>query len=91
MVLAFAKELQKTQGVSEAQAFSLILTAPAKPNSATPFLDVFGMTSEDFYTSLNQYPAVDSDEDWFEGDVVDASDVMPSKDLTLAKILAPSE
>jgi hypothetical protein len=91
MVLAFAKELQKTQGISEAQAFRLILSAPAKPSSATPFLDVFGMTSEDFYTSLNQYPAVESGENWFEGDVVDASDVMPSKGLTLAEILAPSE
>jgi hypothetical protein len=67
------------------------LSAPAKPSSATPFLDVFGMTSEDFYTSLNQYPAVESGENWFEGDVVDASDVMPSRDLTLAEILEPSE
>jgi hypothetical protein len=91
IVLAFAKELQNTQGISEAQAFRLILSAPAKPSSATPFLDVFGVTSEDFYTSLSQYPSVESGEDWFEGDVVDASDVMPSRDLTLAEILEPSE
>jgi hypothetical protein len=91
MVLALAKELQSTQGMSEAEAFELVLTAPAQPGSGTPFLDVFGMTVEDFYTSLGQYPAIASGEDWFEGDVVDASTVMPSQDLTLTEILLSSE
>ena len=33
---------------------------------------------------------VRSGEDWFEGDVVDASSVMPSKGLTLRQILESS-
>jgi hypothetical protein len=45
------------------------------------------MSLEDFYASLAQYPAVTSGEDWFEGDVIDASVVMPNKGLTLAGIL----
>jgi hypothetical protein len=71
--------LHRTQGGS--------LTAPAPRGSTTPFLDVFGMSLEDFYASLAQYPAVTSGEDWFEEDVIDASVVMPNKGLTLAGIL----
>ena len=48
------------------------------------------MSLEDFYASLAQYPAVASGEDWFEGTVVDASAVMPSKGLTLEEILQPA-
>ena len=44
---------------------------------------------EAFYTYLAQYSAVASGEDWFEGTVLDASVVMPSKDLTLTAILQP--
>ena len=87
MVLALAAELQDTLNIPEEEAFRLVLTAPAAPESETPFLDVFGMTREEFYSSLAQYPAMESGEDWFEGDVVDASDVMPSNDLTLERIL----
>jgi len=90
MVLALAAELQDTLNISEEEAFGLVLTAPAAPGSETPFLDVFGMTREEFYSSLAQYPATESGEDWFEGDVVDASDVMPSNDLTLERILESS-
>ena len=91
ILLALAKELQERQGLSEAESLGLVLTASAQPGSETPFLDVFGMTAEDFYATLDQYPAVASGEDWFEGDVVDASSVMPSKDLTLEEILQPSD
>jgi len=90
MVLALAKELQTTRGLTEEQAFALALNPPAKPDSETPFLDVFGITLEAFYTSLAQYPAVESGQDWFEGKVVKASAVMPSKDLTLTAILQPA-
>ena len=90
MVLALAKELQTTQGLTEEQAFALALNPPAKPDSETPFLDVFGVSLDAFYTSLAQYPAVESGEDWFEGTVVEASVVMPSKDLTLTAILQPT-
>lgn len=87
MVLALAKELQTTQGYTEAQAFALVLSPPAKPDTKTPFFDVFGITLEDFYSSLAKYPAVESGETWFEGKVIKASVVMPSKDLTLTTIL----
>lgn len=76
--------------IFEAQAFALALNPPAKPDSETPFLDVFGITLEAFYASLAQYPAIESGEDWFEGTVLDASAVMPSKDLTLTAILQPT-
>ena len=91
MVLALAKELQERQGLSEAESLRLVLTASASSGSGTPFLDVFGMSLEDFYTSLAQYPAIASTEDWFEGTVIDASGVMPSKSLTLDEILQPAE
>ena len=90
MVLALAKELQTTRGLTEEQAFALALNPPAKPDSETAFLDVFGISLDAFYTSLAQYPAVESGEDWFEGTVVKASVVMPSKDLTLTAILQPT-
>lgn len=90
MVLALAKELQTTLGLTEEQAFALALNPPAKPDSETAFLDVFGISLDAFYTSLAQYPAVESGEDWFEGTVVKASAVMPSKDLTLTAILLPT-
>ena len=63
MVLALAAELQDTLNISEEEAFGLVLTAPAAPGSETPFLDVFGMTREEFYSSLAQYPATESGED----------------------------
>ena len=49
------------------------------------------MSLEDFYASLAQFSAAESGEDWFEGDVIDASVVMPSKGLTLEEILQPAE
>ena len=49
------------------------------------------MSLEDFYASLAQYPAVASGEDWFDGEVIDASVVMPSKGLTLEEILQTAE
>ena len=67
------------------------MTASASSGSDTPFLDVFGMSLEDFYTSLAQYRAKESADDWFEGTVIDASVVMPSKSLTLDEILQPAE
>ena len=90
MVLALAKELQPSQGLTEEQALALALNPPAKPDSETPFPDVFGIMLEAFYTYLAQYPAVESGEDWFEGTVVDASVVMPSKGLALEEILQPA-
>ncbi|MEJ6493215.1 MAG: hypothetical protein QNM01_01175 [Actinomycetes bacterium] len=91
MLLALAKELQDRQGLTEAESLGLVLTAPASRGSDTPFLDAFGMSLEDFYASLDQYPAVESGEDWFEGTVVDASVVMPSKGLTLEEIMQPAK
>jgi hypothetical protein len=91
MLLALAKELQERQGLTEAESLGLVLKAPAPRGSETPFLDVFGMSLEDFYASLAQYPAVASGEDSFEGTVVDASVVMPSKGLTLKEILSSSD
>ena len=90
MLLALAKELQERQGLTEVESLGLVLKAPAPRGSETPFLDVFGMSLEDFYALLAQYPAVASGEDWFEGTVVDASAVMPSKGLTLEGILQPA-
>ena len=90
LVLVLAKELQDRQGLTEAQSLGLVLRAPASSNSENPFLDVFGMSLEEFYPSLAKYPAAASDQDWFEGDVVDASSVMPSKGLALRQILESS-
>lgn len=47
--------------------------------------------AKDFYASLAQFPAAESVEDWFEGDVIDALVVMPSKGLTLEEILSSSD
>jgi len=91
MVLALAKELQERQGLSEAESLGLVLTAADMRYSATAFQEVFGMSLDDFYISLAQYPAMESGEDWFEGTVVDASGIMPSKDLTLGEILQSSD
>ena len=90
MLLAVAKELQERQGLTEAESLALVLTSPDPRGSETPFLDVFGMSLEEFYASLAQYPAVESGEDWFEGTEVDASVVMPSKGLSLEEILQPA-
>ncbi len=49
------------------------------------------MSLEDFYASLAQFSAAESGEDWFEGDVIDVSAVMPSKGLTLEEILSSSD
>ena len=87
ILLALAKELQQRQGLTETESLGLVLTAPAPQGSQTPFQDVFGMSLEEFYTSLAQYPAVASGEDWFEGDVIDASVVMPTTSLSLEEIL----
>ena len=87
MLLALAKELRERQGLTETDSLGLVLTAPAPRGSDTPFQDVFGMSLEEFYVSLAQYPAVSSVEDWFEGDVIDASPVIPSTSLSLDEIL----
>jgi hypothetical protein len=63
MVLELAKELQPSQGLTEEQAFALALNPLAKPDPETPFLDVFDIMLEAFYTYLAQYPAVESCED----------------------------
>ena len=49
------------------------------------------MSLEDFYASLAQFSEAESGEDWFEGDVIDALVVMPSKGLTLEEILSSSD
>ena len=49
------------------------------------------MSLEDFYASLEKFLAAESGEDWFEGDVIDAWVVMPSKGLTLKEILSSSD
>lgn len=87
ILLALAKELQERQGLTETESLGLVLTAPAPQGSDTPFQDVFAMSLEEFYVSLARYPAVASGEDWFEGDVIDASAVMPSTGLSLEEIL----
>jgi hypothetical protein len=91
MTLALAKELQNTQGISEAQAFKLVLTVPVQRESGTQFLDASGVTAEDFSATLDHYPVAENGEDWFEGTVVDALSVMPSMDLTLEGILHSSD
>ena len=91
MLLALAKELRERQGLTETESLGLVLKAPAPRGSETPFLDVFEMSLEEFYTSLAQYPAVESVDDSFEGDVIDASVVMPSQGLTLEDILSSSD
>jgi len=63
MVFALAKELETSQGLTEERAFALALNPPAKPDSETPFLDVFEFMLEAFCTYLAQYPAVESCED----------------------------
>jgi hypothetical protein len=91
MVLVLAKELQERQGLTEAQSLGLVLRAPAPRDSETPFQDVFGMSLEEVYTSLAKYPVVASNEDWFEGNVIEAPEVMPSKGLSLDEILQAAE
>lgn len=90
MLLALAKELQERQGLTEVESLGLVLKAPALRGSETPFLDVFGMSLEEFYTSLARYPAVAGGEDWSEVNVIDASVVIPSGSLTLEEILQPA-
>ena len=87
ILLALARELRERQGLTETESLGLVLTAPATQGSDKPFQDVFGMSLEEFYVSLAQYPAVSSVEDWFEGDVIDASPVIPSSSLSLDEIL----
>ena len=37
------------------------------------------MSPEEFYATLDQYPTVASDQDWFEGDVLDVPSLMPRR------------
>ena len=48
------------------------------------------MSPEEFYATLDQYPTITSDQDWFEGDVLDVPSLMPSKDLTFTDVLSVS-
>jgi len=91
MVLVLAKELQERRGLTEAQSLGLVLKAPAPRNSETPFLDVFGMSLEEFYPSLAKYPAVASNQDWFEGEVIEAPELMPSRGLKLDELLQSAD
>ncbi len=91
MVLVLAKELQERRGLTEAQSLGLVLKASAPRNSETPFLDVFGMSLEEFYPSLAKYPAVASNQDWFEGEVIEAPELMPSRGLKLDELLQSAD
>lgn len=95
MVLALARELQEAQGLSEARAFEVILkdfqaAKLTEPDWKIAFAETFSMSPEEFYATLDQYPTVASDQDWFEGDVLDVPSLMPSKDLTFTDVLSAS-
>ena len=95
MVLALARELQEAQGLSEARAFEVILkdfqaAKLTEPDWKIAFAETFSMSPEEFYATLDQYPTVASDQDWFEGDVLDVPSLMPSKDLTFTDVLSDS-
>ena len=95
MALALARELQEEQGLSEARAFKVILkdfqaAKLTEPDWKIAFAETFSMSPEEFYSTLDQYPTVASDQDWFEGDVLDVPSLMPSKDLTFTDVLSAS-
>ena len=50
------------------------------------FANVFGVTVNDFYATLEKYPSTPSPEPWVEVDVVDGAQVMPSEGITLESI-----
>ena len=95
MVLALARQLQEEQGLSEARAFEVILkdfqaAKLTEPDWKIAFAETFSMSPEEFYATLDQYPTITSDQDWFEGDVLDVPSLMPSKDLTFTDVLSAS-
>ena len=95
MVLALAKELQEAQELSEARAFEMILrdfqaAKLTEPDWKVAFAEILFMSPEEFYATLDQYPTVVSNEDGFEGDVLDVPSLMPSKDLTFTEVLSAS-
>ena len=95
MVLALARELQEVQGLSEARALEVILkdfqaAKLTEPDWKAAFAETFSMSPEEFYARLDQYPTVASDQDWFEGDVLDVPSLMPSEGLTFTDVLSAS-
>ena len=83
------------QGLSEARAFEVILkdfqaAKLTEPDWKIAFAETFSMSPEEFYATLDQYPTITSDQDWFEGDVLDVPSLMPSKDLTFTDVLSAS-
>lgn len=93
MTLALAKELQLKQGMSETEALRLVLVdfQDAKfgeDDWENVFAETFGMRPEEFYATLNEYTITASPEPWYEGDVVNASPVMPSEDILLEDIFS---
>ena len=91
MTLALVKELQLQRQMSEVHALRLVLVdfQNAKfsdDNWKEVFAETFGMRPEEFYGTLNKYTITESPEEWYEGDVVDASPVMPSQDLRIEDI-----
>ena len=93
MTLALAKELQLQQGISEADAFRLVLVDFQEAKFGEDdwekvFAETFEMRPEEFYATLNKYTINASPEPWYEGDVVDASPAMPSKDIRLEDIFS---
>jgi hypothetical protein len=91
MTLALVKELQLQRQMSEVDALRLVLVdfQNAKfsdDNWKEVFAETFGMRPEEFYGTLNKYTITESPEEWYEGDVVDASPVMPSQDLRIEDI-----
>lgn len=93
MTLALVKELQLQQEMSEVDALRLVLVDFQKAKSGEDnwkevFAETFGMRPEEFYSTLNKYTITESPEEWYDGDVVDASPVMPSEDLRIEDIFS---
>ena len=96
MTLALVKELQLQQEISEADAFRLVLVdfQEAKFDQddwEKVFAETFGMRPDEFYATLNKYTITESPEEWYEGDVVDASPAMPSEDIRIEDIFSQTE
>ena len=91
LVLALVDFLQETQGISEERALEMALfDISAEMNIESDwrlaFANVFGVTVNDFYATLEKYPSMPSPEPWVEVDVVDGAQVMPSEGITLESI-----
>jgi len=91
MTLALVKELQLQQEMSEVDALRLVLVdfqnaKFGEDDWKEVFAETFGMWPEEFYGTLNKYTITESPEEWYEGDVVDASPVMPGQDLRIEDI-----